>query len=214
MRRACVFGCGEPYPSVSWRLRYAHRAVRSQSREEGRIEWPLATSSSKTGHPPTHRRSNLRWRLASRRHDRAGTEANVARDRRSACERSRRSDRRQLTHHRARDENPDWSPDGTQIAFYSERVGNAEIYVMNADGLQETRVTRDPWYNQAIRWEPVKSRRSSPVNQSAERCVYTRTTVIGLLLAKARSAAPQARAQAASVLLAPPVPARPRVLRR
>lgn len=65
-------------------------------------------------------------------------------------------DRRQLTHHRARDENPDWSPDGTQIAFYSERVGNAEIYVMNADGLQERRVTRDPWYNQAVRWEPAQ----------------------------------------------------------
>jgi TolB protein len=65
------------------------------------------------------------------------------------------SDRTQLTHHRARDENPDWSPDGTQIAFYSERVGNAEIYVMNADGLQERRVTRDPWYDQAVRWEPA-----------------------------------------------------------
>jgi TolB protein len=65
------------------------------------------------------------------------------------------TDRRQLTNHRARDENPDWSPDGTQIAFYSERVGNAEIYVMHADGLQETRVTRDPWYNQAVRWEPA-----------------------------------------------------------
>jgi Tol biopolymer transport system component len=64
------------------------------------------------------------------------------------------SDRRQLTHHRARDENPDWSPDGTQIAFYSERPGNAEIYVMNADGTQERRVTSDPWYNQAVRWEP------------------------------------------------------------
>jgi Tol biopolymer transport system component len=69
------------------------------------------------------------------------------------------SDRRQLTHHRARDENPDWSPDGTQIAFYSERVGNAEIYVMNADGLQERRVTRDPWYNQAVRWEPAQKSR-------------------------------------------------------
>jgi Tol biopolymer transport system component len=69
------------------------------------------------------------------------------------------SERRQLTNHRARDENPDWSPDGTEIAFYSERVGNAEIYVMNADGLQERRVTRDPWYDQAVRWEPVQKSR-------------------------------------------------------
>jgi dipeptidyl aminopeptidase/acylaminoacyl peptidase len=65
------------------------------------------------------------------------------------------SHRKQLTHHRARDENPDWSPDGTQIAFYSERPGNAEIYVMNADGSQQKRVTHDPWYDQAVRWEPV-----------------------------------------------------------
>ena len=66
------------------------------------------------------------------------------------------SDRIQLTNHRARDENPDWSPDGTQIAFYSERPGNAEIYVMNADGRQEKRVTHDPWYDQVVRWEPAK----------------------------------------------------------
>jgi TolB protein len=64
------------------------------------------------------------------------------------------SHRTQLTHHRARDENPDWSPDGTQIAFYSERNGNAEIYIMNADGTKQTRITRDPWYDQAVRWEP------------------------------------------------------------
>ena len=66
------------------------------------------------------------------------------------------SDRVQLTNHRARDENPDWSPDGTQIAFYSERHGNAEIYVINADGLEEKRVTHDPWYDQSVRWEPAK----------------------------------------------------------
>jgi len=63
--------------------------------------------------------------------------------------------RTQLTTHPSRDENPDWSPDGTQIAFYTERTGNGQIYVMNADGTKQRRVTRDPWYDQAVRWRPA-----------------------------------------------------------
>ena len=33
-----------------------------------------------------------------------------------------------------KDGSPAWSPDGRRIAFYSERDGNADIYVMSADG--------------------------------------------------------------------------------
>src|SRR5215204_3542268 len=40
-----------------------------------------------------------------------------------------------------KDGSPAWSPDGRRIAFYSERDGNAEIYVMNADGTGVTRLT-------------------------------------------------------------------------
>ena len=29
---------------------------------------------------------------------------------------------------------PSWSPDGTEIAFRSERSGEPEIWIMNADG--------------------------------------------------------------------------------
>lgn len=39
---------------------------------------------------------------------------------------------------------PAFSPDGARIAFVSPRDGNAEIYVMNADGTGATRVTNDP----------------------------------------------------------------------
>ena len=41
----------------------------------------------------------------------------------------------------AHDYSPAWSPDGTKIAFVSERDGNPEIYVMNADGSNQTRIT-------------------------------------------------------------------------
>jgi hypothetical protein len=40
-----------------------------------------------------------------------------------------------------------WSADGRKIAFMSERDGNAEIYVMDADGSGETRLTNDPGFD-------------------------------------------------------------------
>ena len=50
----------------------------------------------------------------------------------------------QLTSGISKNSHPAWSPDGSRIAFVSDRdnVGNStEIYVMNADGTQQTRVT-------------------------------------------------------------------------
>src|SRR5262245_53959995 len=45
---------------------------------------------------------------------------------------------------RVSDEQPAWSTDGHLIAFSSTRDGNAEIYVMNADGNRPRRLTRSP----------------------------------------------------------------------
>ena len=41
------------------------------------------------------------------------------------------------------DSGPAWSPDGKKIVFTSNRDGNSEIYVMNADGSGQTNLTRN-----------------------------------------------------------------------
>jgi Tol biopolymer transport system component len=46
-----------------------------------------------------------------------------------------------ISNNPATDSHPDWSPDGTKIAFGTNRDGNEEIYVMNADGSGQTRLT-------------------------------------------------------------------------
>lgn len=46
-----------------------------------------------------------------------------------------------LTNHPAYDVAPAFSPDGSMIAFTSDRDGDQEIYVMNADGSGQTRLT-------------------------------------------------------------------------
>jgi Tol biopolymer transport system component len=45
-----------------------------------------------------------------------------------------------LTHSPGPDFDPSWSPDGTKIAFRSERSGEPEIWVMNADGTGQRRL--------------------------------------------------------------------------
>ena len=49
---------------------------------------------------------------------------------------------------------PAWSPDGTKIAFNSNRDGPTEIWVMNADGTAETRLTNNSAWDYAPSWIP------------------------------------------------------------
>ncbi len=60
----------------------------------------------------------------------------------------------QLTNTSARNAEPAWSPDGSKIAFYSQRDGNQEIYVMDADGSNQTRITTNTADDRRPAWSP------------------------------------------------------------
>jgi TolB protein len=49
---------------------------------------------------------------------------------------------------------PDWSPDGSRIAFASNRDGNENIYVMDSDGENAERITSDPGIESHPAWRP------------------------------------------------------------
>jgi len=67
------------------------------------------------------------------------------------------SNQTRLTNHPRKhwnDRFPSWSPDGTKIAFWSERDGNSEIYVMNADGTNQMNLTNHPEDDMGPSWSP------------------------------------------------------------
>jgi TolB protein len=49
---------------------------------------------------------------------------------------------------------PNWSPDGSRIAFTSSRDGNNEIYVMDANGANQTRLTFNGASDSEPAWSP------------------------------------------------------------
>ena len=59
-----------------------------------------------------------------------------------------------LTNHLSVDREPDWSPDGNQIVFTSDRDGNREIYVMNADGTNSINLTNHLAADNGPAWSP------------------------------------------------------------
>ena len=60
-----------------------------------------------------------------------------------------------LTNHPADDRQPDWSPEGTKIAFVSSRDGaGSQIHIMDADGKSVIRLTDVPGGKRDPDWSP------------------------------------------------------------
>jgi len=57
-----------------------------------------------------------------------------------------------------RDTTPNWSPDGTKIAYRARHDGNSDVWVMDADGSNKTRLTSDPGFDGDPRWSPDGTR--------------------------------------------------------
>jgi len=63
-----------------------------------------------------------------------------------------------VTNDLARDSDPAWSPDGTRIAYTSERDGWRAIYVVNEDGSDVKRLTPLTWHSFHPAWSPDGTR--------------------------------------------------------
>ena len=81
-----------------------------------------------------------------------------------------RGDVLRLTDDEGSDGWPTWSPDGSRIAFESDRSGNWDIWIVNADGSGLVNLTRSPEEERYPAWSPdgrrlaFTSRRNGPSN--------------------------------------------------
>ena len=60
-----------------------------------------------------------------------------------------------LTHANGNDKQPTFSPDGTKIAFTSKRKGFGYLYTMNADGTEQTMVSKELIGVTCPSWQPL-----------------------------------------------------------
>jgi Tol biopolymer transport system component len=62
------------------------------------------------------------------------------------------------------DDTPAWSPDGTKIAFRSDRDGPLAVIVMNADGSGQTNLTGNSSQNYGPDWQPLVPATPTPTD--------------------------------------------------
>jgi Tol biopolymer transport system component len=70
------------------------------------------------------------------------------------------------------DLDPAWSPDGSKIAFASERDGNFEIYSMSSSGENPVRLTQNPASDSRPAWSPDGSRIAFVSNRDGNSEIY------------------------------------------
>jgi TolB protein len=69
------------------------------------------------------------------------------------------------------DEGPAWSPDGTMIAFTSERSDpNGDIWIMQADGSNPRRLTTTSVLDESPDWQPIPFSVGAPDRGPAQPC--------------------------------------------
>ena len=68
---------------------------------------------------------------------------------------------------------PSWSPNQTKIAFVSDRDGNEEIYVMNANGTGQVRLTDMVDSDTSPRWSPDGTKIVFESDRDGNREIYT-----------------------------------------
>ena len=67
---------------------------------------------------------------------------------------------------------PAWSPDGSQIAFATDRDGNTEIYVMNRDGSNPVRLTSSVGLDTRPAWSPDGARIAFTSGRTGKHGIY------------------------------------------
>ena len=70
------------------------------------------------------------------------------------------------------DTRPDWSPDGSRIAFQSNRSGNNDIYLMNPDGQEVLQLTSHSATDAAPEWSPDGKRIAFQSNRSGNNDIW------------------------------------------
>jgi Tol biopolymer transport system component len=79
---------------------------------------------------------------------------------------------RNLTQAPGFDSYPAWSPDGTQLAFSSDRDGDYDIYLMNSDGSGLVRLTNSAGLDDGPAWSPDGARLAFGSERSGNSDIY------------------------------------------